>query len=413
LHTHITTQATQGFDLATQTPLRVTLYHLTTDTPEPVEGATGSTGDVLTGEFILLFVLHHIAGDGWSISPLARDFSQAYAARVNGSAPAWAPLAVQYADYTLWQREVLGSEDDPNSPISAQLAHWKNALAEAPDEIALPADRPRPTTPTYRGDIVNFTITPELHTRLDDLARTTGSSLFMAVQAGLTTLLSRMGAGEDITLGTAIAGRTDEALDPLIGFFINTLVLRTKLDGNPTTAELIDRIREQDLAAYANQDVPFERLVETLNPTRSLARHPLFQVMFVFQNVPEAVIDLPGLEASVYDVPVDSAKFDLSFVFGDAAPGTGLACAVEYSLDLFDRSTVETLVQRLIQVLEAMVADPQVRVNAIDVLGEAERARVLEEWNDTSREALAPQTLPALFERQVAATPDAVAVVHG
>ncbi|TGA84107.1 non-ribosomal peptide synthetase, partial [Streptomyces palmae] len=220
-----------------------------------------------------------------------------------------------------------------------------------------------------------------------------------------------------ITLGTAIAGRTDEALDPLIGFFVNTLVLRTKLDGNPTTTELIGRIREQDLAAYANQDVPFERLVETLNPTRSLSRHPLFQVMLVFQNTPEAVIELPGVTCALEPVESQTIKYDLSWSFSetrDAEGALGLSGTLQYSLDLFDRSTVETLVQRLVRVLEAMAADPQVRVNAIDVLGEAERRRVLEEWNDTATPTdVTARTLPALFERQVAATPDAVAVVHG
>ncbi|TGA86980.1 alpha/beta fold hydrolase, partial [Streptomyces palmae] len=381
LHTHITTQATQGFDLATQTPLRVTLYHLTTDE------AQNQNTDEVTGEFVLLFVLHHIAGDGWSVAPLARDFSEAYAARANGHAPTWTPLPVQYADYTLWQRDVLGSEDDPDSPISAQLTHWKNALADAPDEVALPADRSRPTTSSYRGESVTFSISPELHSSLESLARTTGSSLFMTVQAGLTTLLSRMGAGEDITLGTAIAGRTDEALDPLIGFFVNTLVLRTKLDGNPTTTELIDRIREHDLAAYANQDVPFERLVEVLNPTRSLSRHPLFQVMLVFQNTPEAVIELPGLQGGAYEVPAGAAKFDLSFAFGDAPQGAGLTGAITYSLDLFDRSTIEALAERFLNVLETITAEPHIRLAAIDVPEiEGRPMRLPSQWDETTAE---------------------------
>ncbi|MFB7511311.1 non-ribosomal peptide synthetase, partial [Streptomyces broussonetiae] len=240
----------------------------------------------------------------------------------------------------------------------------------------------------------------------------------MVVQAGLSMLLSRLGAGEDIVLGTAVAGRTDEALDRLIGFFINTLVLRADLSGDPEVAELIGRVRESDLAAYANQDVPFERLVEVLNPDRSLARHPLFQTMLVFQNVPEAGIDLPGIEATNFEVPADSSKFDLSFVFderqeeGNGETGSTLFGTIEYSLDLFDRATVEALAQRLLLVLKAMVTDPTARMSSIEVLGEAERHRVLVEWNETGA-VVEPATLPELIQKQVELTPDAVAVVAG
>ncbi|WP_371618394.1 amino acid adenylation domain-containing protein [Streptomyces sp. NBC_00454] len=398
----LSAEAGRGFDLSVDTPLRAVLFALPGD------------------EFVLLFVLHHIAGDGWSVSPLAGDFSAAYAARAEGRAPEWEPLAVQYADYTLWQREVLGSEDDPDSPITGQLAYWREQLTGAPQELILPVDRSRPTVTSYRGDIVTFSIDAELHQGLAALARASQASVFMVVQSALAMLLSRLGAGEDIVLGTAVAGRTDEALDRLIGFFINTLVLRTDVSGDPKVAELIARVREADLAAYANQDVPFERLVEVVNPDRSLSRHPLFQTMLVFQNVPEATIDLPGVEATNFEVPADSSKFDLSFVFderegegeGEGETGSTLHGTVEFSLDLFDRSTVEALGQRLLRVLQAMVADPTARMSSIDVLGEAERQRVLVEWNETSP-AVEPSTLPALFEHQVALAPDAVAAVAG
>ncbi|MFF7977487.1 condensation domain-containing protein, partial [Streptomyces sp. NPDC007905] len=400
LYASMAVEAGRGFDLSVQAPLRAVLFELPGD------------------EFVLLFVLHHIAGDGWSVAPLAADFSQAYRARAEGQAPGWEPLPVQYADYTLWQREVLGNEEDPESAIAGQLSYWKQQLAGIPAEMALPVDRSRPVMSSYRGEAVTFTVDTRLYQGLTELARQSQASVFMVVQAGLSLLLSRLGAGEDIVLGTAVAGRTDEALDRLIGFFINTLVLRTDLSGDPEVAELIARVRENDLAAYANQDVPFERLVEILNPDRSLARHPLFQTMLVFQNVPEASIDLPGIEATNFDVPADSSKFDLSFVFdereaeGGGDTDTTLFGTIEFSLDLFDRATVEALAQRLLLVLEAMVADPAARMSSIDVLGEAERQRMLVEWNETSV-GVEPSTLPALFEHRVGVAPDAVALVCG
>ena len=236
----------------------------------------------------------------------------------------------------------------------------------------------------------------------------------MVLQAGLAVLLSRLGAGTDIPVGTPIAGRTDEALDDLVGFFVNTLVLRTDLTGNPTFTELLDRVRDGALEAFAHQDVPFERLVEDLSPVRSLARHPLFQVMLTLQNNTQAVLDLPGLQTSLIDAGQTPAKFDLSFGLGevfdpDGTPA-GLRGGVTFATDLFDRVTVEDITRRLLRVLEAVTADPQAPVERIEVLDAAERQRVLSEWNDTAREV--PQaTLPELFQAQVARTPEATAVV--
>ena len=306
-------------------------------------------------EHVLLLLLHHIAGDGSSLGPLARDLGLAYAARRAGSVPAdghaLAPLPVQYADYTLWQQDVLGAEHDPDSLIARQLAFWTETLADLPEAMALPADRPRPAIASYRGGRVPLRLDADLHAALLALARANGASLFMVLQAGLAALLSRLGAGDDIPIGSPVAGRTDTALDGMVGFFVNTLVLRTDTSGHPTFAELLARVRAGNLAAYSHQELPFERLVEVLNPARSLSHHPLFQVMLAFQNDAQVSLELPGLRTAFEDVAVASAKFDLSFALAeeraaDGAPA-GIAGVLEYASDLFDEATVVAMAARL------------------------------------------------------------------
>nr|WP_308404055.1 non-ribosomal peptide synthetase [Streptomyces rhizosphaericus] len=399
----LTEAARYGFELTDEIPMRAWLF------------------EVAEREHVLLVLVHHIAGDGWSMPLLAQDLTAAYTARSAGNAPAWSELPVQYADYTLWERDVLGSEDDPDSHISQQLAYWKRSLAELPEELPLPTDRPRSGAASSEGGSLPFEIPATLHARLVDLARECQASPFMVVQAALATLLSRLGAGDDIPLGTPIAGRTDDAVEDLIGFFINTLVLRTDLSGNPSFRDLIARVRETDLAAYAHQDVPFERLVEVLNPERVAGRHPLFQVRFVFNNIDqqaaaEAVEQLPGLTVAPEPVELGVAKFDLLFRFAERRDGVGAPAgmrgAVEFSTALFDRSTVGALVGRLVRVLEAVVADPGVRVGAVDVLSEAERGLVLGEWIATARD-VPVVALPQLVEAQAARSPRATAVVCG
>ncbi|MFH8408915.1 amino acid adenylation domain-containing protein [Streptomyces sp. NPDC018019] len=393
-------EAARGFDLAHEIPLRADLFRLS---------AT---------EHVLLLVLHHIAGDGWSLTPLAGDLARAYAARRGGTAPEWAELPVQYADYALWQREVLGDEDDAGSPAARQLAYWKNALAGLPEEIGLPADFARPAVAGHEGAEHTAVLGPDLHRALAGLARAHGVSLFMVVQAALAALLTRMGAGEDIPLGSPIAGRTDEALDDLVGFFTNTLVLRTDTSGDPAFTELLRRVRETDLAAYENQDLPFERLVEVCNPVRSLARQPLFQVMLAFQNTAGATVALPGLSAAVQPVGSTTAKFDLAFQLTersaeDVAEGTefgGIDLVVEYSTQLFRPETVRQLTERFTRVLTAVAAAPKAPLSSIDVLGDAERRRVVGDWNSATTEVPA-RTVAQLFEAHAARQPDHEAVV--
>ena len=388
--------ARYGFDLASEPPLRVHLFVL---------------GE---SEHVLLLLLHHIAGDGWSFAPLWRDLARAYEAQYGGMAPDWPALPVQYADYTLWQHQLLGRDDDRDSVIAHQLAFWTKALSDLPDQIDLPSDRVRPAVASHRGDCVALSIGADLHRGLLALAHDGQASLFMVLQAGLAALLTRLGAGTDIPIGSPIAGRTDDALDDLVGFFVNTLVLRNDTSGNPSFRDLIARVRSTSLAAYSHQDLPFERLVEVLNPARSLARHPLFQVMLAFENNARVSFELPNLTTTLEAIDTATAKFDLSLDLGerrspDGSP-QGIDGALEYSTNLFDRPSAETIAGRLIRLLEAVIAAPDQPIGCLDILSAAERHTILREWNDTAR-PIPAATLPELFEAQAGRTPDAVAVV--
>ncbi|WP_326842059.1 amino acid adenylation domain-containing protein [Streptomyces sp. NBC_01558] len=385
-----------AFDLAAELPLRTTLFSVGPD------------------EYVLLLLVHHIASDGASMGPLGRDVETAFRARLQGRAPEWSALPVQYADYTLWLQELLGSEDDPDSSVSRQLAFWKAALDGVPDQLELPFDRLRPKVADYCGDTVPIRIDADLHRALLGLAQESNTTLFMVLQAALATLLSRLGAGSDIPLGTPVAGRTDEALDDLVGFFVNTLVLRNDTSGNPTFRELLARTRATDLAAYSHQDVPFERLVEAINPQRSLSRHPLFQVIFGVDATGGSALNLPGLAVAQESVPIEFSRFDLGFNFieqyGIDSRPAGISGLLHYSTDLFDRESVEALVTRMVRVVEAAVADPDRPLGRIEILSAGEQQQILGAWNDTGA-ALTDATLPALFQSQVALTPRRPAVL--
>ncbi|NEC91720.1 non-ribosomal peptide synthetase [Streptomyces sp. SID12501] len=393
----ITEAAARPFDLATDPPLRGALLSASED------------------QHLLLLVFHHIAADGWSVAPLLRDLSQACADRRAGTRPSWEPLPVQYADYTLWQRELLGDWADPDSLAARQLAHWREALAGLPDQLELPADRPRPAVASHSGAVVDFWIPSETHVRLAELGRSGRATLFMVLQAAVAALLTKCGAGTDIPLGTPVAGRTDEALDELAGFFVNTVVLRTDTSGDPGFRQLLDRARKTSLAAYAHQDLPFESLVETLNPARSLSRHPLFQVMVALQNTTAYDLALPGADCAPYPWQEETAKFDLSWTFTeqhnfDRTPA-GIEAELRYSTDLFDPATARRFADRLLRLLDAVLKDPDRPLSRIDVLGAQERHQLLVEWNG-KEDTTPPATVPDLLAAQVRATPDAPAVAQ-
>ncbi|MFE9686822.1 amino acid adenylation domain-containing protein [Streptomyces sp. NPDC006285] len=391
----------RSFDLAVDLPLRAALF--------------APNG----GDAVLRLVLHHIACDGWSTGPLCRDLLEAYRARCSGRAPAWSPLPVQYADYTLWQRDALGDADDPGSLMSRQLTEWDKKLVALPQELELPTDLSRPARGTGGSGRELFEVEPQLHRRLTDLARQCHATGFMVVQTALAALLTRMGAGTDIPLGTPAAGRGDDAVEDLVGFFVNTLVLRTDTSGSPSFRDLLGRVRHTSLDAYAHQDVPFEYLVERHNPDRSAGRHPLFQVMLAYHTTDPTesfgADPVPGARLDHAAAPATGAKFDLLFTVTQRHDADGepacLAGELEYSTDLYLPKTARSLADRLLLLLAAMADDPDQPIDEPDLLGADELTGLL-----TAAAAHEPvpgdtgTTLTAVFEDQAARTPDAPAV---
>ncbi|NUS45898.1 MAG: amino acid adenylation domain-containing protein, partial [Mycobacteriaceae bacterium] len=401
--------ASMAFDVTSEVPLHARLFEV---------------GDCADGSYpghvhVLVMVVHHISADGWSMGPLARDVMVAYAARTDWESPAWTPLPVQYADYAIWQREVLGSEDDPNSLISNQIRYWTNTLAELPDELSLPADRPRPSVASYHGGTYQFVIAPETRRRLEEIGRRHNASLFMVVHSALAVLLARLSGTEDIAVGTPVAGRGEAALDDLVGMFVNTLVLRTHIDGGQRFTDLLAQTRETDLLAFAHADVPFERLVEVLNPARSQARHPLFQVMLTFQNNRRTHLELRGLSVDEVEYDAGLAKFDLQLTLSDvdsfptkAHSGSGgMSAEFSYARDLFDEATIAGFASALDRILTAVGTDETTPVGDIGLLETDELLTILQDWNATAHPLPESDTLVSLFRAQAAATPEAAAVV--
>ncbi|MFF8981774.1 amino acid adenylation domain-containing protein [Streptomyces globisporus] len=396
LRLYVEEMARTPLDVERDVPLRAGLLRLASD------------------QHVVVLVVHHIAADQWSARPLLTDLATAYAARTGGAAPAWPPLPVQYADFTLWQRSTLGWDDDaphPDGVVAAQLDHWRDALRDLPAELPLPTDRPRPPVPSHRGGFARFTVPPAVHTAMRTLARTESTSLFMVAHAALTALLARTGSGQDIVIGTPVAGRHDTALDDLVGFFVNNLVLRTDLSGDPSFRDLLHRVRETDLAAYAHADVPFEHLVDALAPHRSLSRHPLFQVMLAYENRQAGEIGLPGLTTTTVPAFGRSAKFDLTFTLAERDGADGIEGVLEYAEDLFEPATAQALADRLVRLLTEAVAAPTTPLHRLEILSPAERAALLGRPEDTAvPHGDAATTLPGLFAAAAAAHPGAPAL---
>jgi amino acid adenylation domain-containing protein len=378
-------EAQRPFDLAEGPLLRATLLRL---------------GDE---DYVALLTMSHIVSDGWSMGVLVKEVGALYEAYSQGKESPLEELPIQYADYAAWQREWLSGE-----VLETQLAYWKERLAGAPPALELPTDHARPAIQTYRGATESLRLPATLADSLRELSRREDVTLFMTLLAAFQTLLMRYTGQRDVVVGSPIANRNRAEIEELIGFFVNTLALRTDLCGDPPFVELIGRVREVALGAYAHQDLPFERLVGEIQPERDLGRHPLFQVMMVLQNAPREAMELPGLRLSVQPSESGTTKFDLTLSLVETEGG--LVGSLEYSTDLFEVETIRRMLGHYQRLLESVVADPQRRLSELELLAEAEREQLLVEWNRTRSDYPSEQSIHELFERQVELAPDRTAV---
>jgi amino acid adenylation domain-containing protein len=378
-------QLQQPFDLSVAPLLRVTLVRLGLES------------------HVLLITIHHIIADGWSMGIFVDELSGLYQA-AGSRIPAQLPeLPIQYADFARWQRQWLTGD-----VLQNQVNYWKHQLADAPPLLELPLDRSRPSMQTFRGNTTSFEIDRESTQQLKLLSLGAGATLFMTLLAAFATLLSRYSRQEDIVIGSPIANRNHSGIESLIGFFVNTLVLRTKLDGDPTFVELLARVREMTLSAYEHQDLPFEKLVEELQPERSLSYTPLFQVMFVLQNAPVSKLELPELTITPFKLEQVAARFDLTLQMTETA--AGLTGELIYNRDLFDPSTIDRLAGHFQILLAGIIADAQQRVAQLPLMSSAEQQQLLIYWNDTHADYPQDKCIHQLFEAQVEQTPNAIAV---
>ncbi len=386
LHQQVQLEAITPFDLEKAPLIRCILLHLS---------AT---------EYVLLLTMHHIVSDGWSIGVFIQELSSLYQAFGKRESSPLAELPIQYADFAVWQRQWLSGE-----VLKTQLNYWLSQLQGAPDLLQLPTDRPRPSVQTYQGKSHSFSLDTELTQKLQTLSRESGTTLYMTLLAAFATLLHRYSGQEDISIGSPIANRNREDIESLIGFFVNTLVLRIRFEDNPSIKDLLAQVRETTLKAYAHQDVPFEQVVEALQPQRSLSHSPLFQVMFILQNAPMGDVELPSVTLTPLERQSTIAKFDLTVSMTET--DQGLVGEWEYNTDLFDGTTIERMTAHFQNLLLAVVENPQFSVAEFPLLSEAEQYQLLVEWNDTQSEYSSDQCIHQLFEAQVEKNPDAVAVV--
>ncbi|MEO1558347.1 MAG: amino acid adenylation domain-containing protein, partial [Cyanobacteria bacterium J06632_19] len=354
-------------------------------------------------EYVLFITMHHIISDDWSMGVFVEELSSLYQAFCGGEPSPLAELPIQYGDFAIWQKQWLSGE-----VLQTQLDYWVSQLAGAPELLQLPTDYPRPSIQNYQGTAKNWTLNTDLTQKLQNLSQKSGTTLFMTLLAGFTTLLHRYTNQADILIGSSIANRNRSEIEPLIGFFINNLVLRTIFEDNPTFDNLLQQVKENTLKAYDHQDVPFEQIVEAIQPQRSLAYSPLFQVMFDLQNSPGGTVELPDLTFSEFSQERAISQFDLTVSVTEVEGR--LECEWEYNTDLFDGSTIERMATHFQNLLHGIVENPQQKVSELPLLWESERHQLLTEWNDTTTEYPTDKCVEKLFEQQVEKTPDAVAV---
>jgi natural product biosynthesis luciferase-like monooxygenase protein/amino acid adenylation domain-containing protein len=356
-------------------------------------------------EHVLVLTMHHIISDGWSRGVLYREVAALYDALAQGHPSPLPEPEIQYADFAAWQREWLQGD-----VLERSLAYWQRQLGGSLPLLDLPTDRPRPPMQSFRGATLHFALPAEALRPLRSLGLETNSTLFMTLLAAFQTLLHRYSGQDEVIVGSPIAGRTRVETEGLIGFFVNTLALRADLSGDPTFRDLLARVREVTLDAYAHQELPFEQLVDALNVPRDLSRSPLFQVMFVLQNTPTEPLQLPGLQVSQLEVDARAAKFDLTLSL--TAREDGLAGAVEFNTDLFERATIDRMVGHFRTLLDAICEDPDRPISRLPILTEPERQRIALVWNDTGAEYARERCVHELIEEQAARTPEATALVH-
>ncbi|HJP95210.1 MAG TPA: amino acid adenylation domain-containing protein [Pyrinomonadaceae bacterium] len=378
-------EARKPFNLAEGPLLRVKLLRLTED------------------DHVLLITMHHIISDGWSIKVLIREIGALYESYAHGQPAVLPDLPIQYADFAVWQRDWLQGER-----LEEQLSYWREQLANAPPLFELPTDRPRPTFKTFHGANLPLTFSKKLSEEIAQLGRREGATLFMTLLSAFSTLLYRYSGQRDILVGTPIANRNRAETETLIGFFVNTLVLRARLSEAMTFRELLRQILETALEAYAHQDLPFEKLVEELQPERTLSHSPLFQVMFHLQNVVTERLNLSGLSTSQLELENQTAKFDLTLSMADSKEG--LIGRFNYNTDLFDAATIRRMADHFERLLHAVVSNPDEQISRLQMLSEAETDKVLFEWNDTRRDFGENRPIHLAFAEQARRTPEAVAV---